>query len=141
MNITAKDEVLPMLTTDIDIRESVPASQGHSCVIINGHASIQAFINQPIAKHSEIIPPLLSGKYIAITVRIASGFMLSLTGTSAAIVLRLVPVRTMKHRPEHKIIMGRDVALQHIWDQFIALDENKANLAYFLSIMLMSVRT
>lgn len=72
---------------------------------------------------------------------IASGFMLSLTGTSAAIVLRLVPVRTMKHRPEHKIIMGRDVALQHIWDQFIALDENKANLAYFLSIMLMSVRT
>lgn len=37
------------------------------------------------------------------------------------------------------IIFGTDVPLQHIWDQFIALDENNVDFTCLLSMMLVNV--
>ena len=42
-------------------------------------------------------------------------------------------VRTGKLRPIHKLIQGPGVPLPQVWNQFMAMDENKADLAHFLS--------
>ena len=41
--------------------------------------------------------------------------------------------RTGKLRPIHKVINSPNVPLPQVWEQFMALDENKADLAEFLS--------
>ena len=44
--------------------------------------------------------------------------------------------RTGKRRPIRKIVSGPEVPLPQVWDQFIALGENKADLADILSVLL-----
>ena len=45
--------------------------------------------------------------------------------------------RTGKKRPIRKIVDSEEVVLPQVWAQFIALEENKADLAFFLSEALM----
>ena len=44
--------------------------------------------------------------------------------------------RTGNKRPIRKVIDSKDVRLPQMWPKFISLDENKANLAEFLSNLL-----
>ena len=41
-----------------------------------------------------------------------------------------------KKKPIRKLIDGPDVPLPQVWSQFVAMDENKADLAHFLSEMI-----
>ena len=45
--------------------------------------------------------------------------------------------RTGKKRPIRKMVDSEEVVLPQVWAQFIALEENKADLAFFLSEALM----
>ena len=47
----------------------------------------------------------------------------------------------VKKRPIRKVIDGRNVPLPQVWSNFIASDENKADLARFLTEIIMTKGT
>lgn len=137
MNTTSKSELLSLLTTDMDIEKASALQDGNitTCVLIDGHAMIQA-MGKPQGCHT-------FGDYIAVAVK--SVFKhLGETTTCVDITFdrylgnqprksSIRSKRTGKRKPIRKLFQGPDVPLPQVWNQLIALEDNKADLAFFLS--------
>lgn len=138
MNSTAKSQMLNILTSDLNIATpgTIPRLDLLTCVIIDGHAMIQT-LGKPQGCQN-------FGDYAGVFVRaVYKNFEVGRTtrvdvtfdryfGTMS-IKAPTRAKRTSKRRPIRKIIENPEVPLPQVWEQFISLDENKADFAEFLS--------
>jgi len=142
MNQTNKADMLHILTNDVDIETpaNIPSLQEPSALIIDGHAMIQAmgkpshcrtFADLGRTYHERIVK-LFHQSFTRIDIvfdrYIGTGSIKSATRSK----------RGQKKRPIRKIIDRGDVPLPEVWDRFIALDQNKADLAKFVAEYLIS---
>ena len=141
MNTTSKADILTLLSkeTGVNIPSDLPpSSQGKTCVVIDGHALIQSMGKPRECKtfedygssFSKVVLKHFKGSVTRVDVafdRYQQGSIKC--GTR-------IKRKKMK-RPIRKIINRPDVPLPEAWDQFIAMSENKADLANYLSGYLM----
>ena len=139
MNSTSKSALLQILSKDIGIDVpyeicNVENGSTSTCVLIDGHALIQK-LGKPsncrtFGDYAEVFSQAVL-KYFRHSVKrvdiIFDRYLVESIKSSTR------GKRLGKKRPIRKIINHRDVPLPQTWAQFIALDENKADLAQFLS--------
>ena len=106
-----------------------------TCVIIDGHALIQA-LGKPKESHtfgdySDIFLHAVTKYHRANQTRVVVTFDRYIEKESIKAATR--HKRTGKKRPIRKLIEGPDVPLPQVWSNFISLDENKADVARYLS--------
>ena len=139
MNSTSKSEMLKILTQDYEI--STPSEIPHNlqliptCVLIDGHALIQK-IGKPsecstFGDYANVFIKAVCKNFFGLVTRVDVVFDRYIGPESIKAPTR--QKRTGKKRPIRKVIDNDDVPLPQVWSQFISLDENKSNLAEFLS--------
>ena len=143
MNTTSKSDLMNLLTSDmgVGVPEILPDAKLRTCTIIDGHALIQV-IGKPAgcltfgdyADHflKSVIKNLNEN-----TTRVDVAFDRYLGRTSIKSSTR--DKRVGKRRPIRKLVSGPEVPLPQAWEQFIAMDEYKADLAHILSEALTSM--
>ena len=110
-----------------------------TCVLIDDHAKIQALGKpQGCSSFGDYADTFVTSVFKHLrhtTTRVAVTFDRSLGQHSIKSSKRLK--RTAKRRPVWKLIQGPEVPLPQIWSQFIALEDNKTDLATNLSTELL----
>ena len=139
MNSCAKSNLLDILTKDIDIL-SIPTLEPEagtkSCVVIDGHALIQA-LGKPANCHTfDNLANIFTNKVFGMldnsVSRVDVVFDRYIGATSIKAPTR--SKRCGRKKPLiRKVINRSDLPLPQVWEHFISLDENKADLACFLS--------
>ena len=137
MNQTSKSDMLSLLTTALEIEtpSDIPKSELQTCVLIDGHATIQA-LGKPHGCNTfgDYADAFLTSVFKHLrhtTTRVDVTFDRYLGQQSIKSSTRTK--RTAKRRPVRKLIQGPKVPLPQVWTQFIALEDNKADLATYLS--------
>ena len=141
LNSANKADMLKLLTKDLEvqIRREIPQTKGKTCVLIDGHALIQALGKphgcQTFNDYGNVFFASVT-KYFKSTVsridlvfdRYQSDSIKNITRNK----------RVKKKKPIRKIIHHGDIRLPQVWDQFLSLGVNKADLANFLSELIIS---
>ena len=141
MNSSAKSDILSLLTHDLGIEtpSDLPRTNEPTSVLIDGHALIQALGKpkncQTFGDYADVFCRAVFKHLGGSTTRVDVTFDRYLGSQSIKAPTR--SKRTGNRRPIRKIIEGSHVQLPQVWDQFIALDDNKADLAHFLSTELL----
>ena len=141
MNTTAKSDLLSLLTTaqEIAVPAEVPKTDLTTCVLIDGHALIQA-LGKPqgcttFSDYATVFARSVLKHIDHNTTRVDVTFDRYLGGQSIKSSTR--SKRKGKRRPVRKLTQTPDIPLPQVWDQFIALEDNKADLPAFLSAELL----
>ena len=135
MNSTQKSAMLPLLTKDLGVEtvKGTPETTGKTCIIIDGHALIQSLGNPSKCKtfgdyannfENNVIKEF-SGSVSRIDVVFDQYRLLSIKSTTRS-------KRAGQKRLIRKVIDRDDLQLPQVWKNFIALNENKEDLAMFL---------
>ena len=141
MNTTSKSDLLFLLTTAMGIEtpSDIPESDMQTCVLIDGHAKIQALGKpQGCSSFGDYADTFVASVFKHLrhtTTRVDVTFDRYLGLQSIKSSTRIK--RTAKRRPVRKLIQGPEVPLPQVWSQFIALEDNKADLATYLSTELL----
>lgn len=137
MKNTQKSALLPLLTTGLGIEKvkGAPETTGKTCIIIiiDGHALIQSLGKPPRCKtfgdYAKTFEKTVMKQILGTVSRIDVVFdqyrPLSIKSTTRS-------KRAGQTRPIHKVINRDDLPLPQAWKNFIALGENKEDLALFL---------
>lgn len=135
MNSTPKSELISILMAGLDTPPEIPNADMKTCVLIDGHALIQALGKphgcQTFGDYADVFIKSLTKYFGENTKRVDIVFDRYIGEESIKAVTR--SKRMGKKKPIRKLIDGPDVPLPQVWSNFIALDENKADLAKFLS--------
>lgn len=137
MNPSSKADLLPLLTTDlkVEITQELPKTDNPTCVLIDGHALIQSLGKphgcQSFGDYADVFYKAVIKHLHGSSTRVDITFDRYLGSDSIKSATR--SKRTGRLRPIRKLIQGPGVPLPQVWNQFIAMDENKADLAHFLS--------
>ena len=143
MTTTAKSDLLPLLTEQLGIERPVelPATSSLTCLLIDGHALIQA-LGKPTKcktfdayanKFKETVEGYFSSSVTGVDVVFDQYRDMSIkSGTRTE--------RLGQKKPIRKVISRGDLALPQVWTNFLALGDNKQDLANFLTKKL-AVRT
>jgi len=141
MNSTTKAQILNVLTfdRDIDTPSRVPESDIPTCAIIDGHALVQA-IGKPqgcdtFGNYADVYVQAVYRHFGVSVTRVDVAFDRYLGGQSIKVTTRAK--RIGKRRPIRKLVTNRDTPLPQVWDQYISNEDNKGDLAEFLSNELM----
>ena len=141
MNSTPKAQILNVLTSDrgIDTPPRVPASDIPTCVIVDGHALVQA-IGKPqgcntFGDYADVYVQAVYRHFGNSVTRVDVAFDRYLGGRSIKVTTRTK--RKGKRRPIRKLVTNRDTPLPQVWEQYISQEDNKSDLAEFLSNELM----
>ena len=136
MRSTQKSAMLPLLTTGLGIEKvkGAPQTTGKTCIIIDGHALIQSLGKPPNCKtfgdYAKTFQKTVLKQFCGTVSRIDIVFdqyrLLSIKSTTRS-------KRVGRTRPIRKVINRDDLPLPQTWKNFIALGENKEDLALFLS--------
>ena len=135
MNSTSKSDMVDILTVDTEILHCIPIPAAHkTCVLIDGHAVIQAMGKPPNCKtfrdyaqvFLKVICQYIDGSVQRIDVLFDTYIEYLVKAAARA-------KRNTKRRPIRRIIDREDLPLPQVWENFIALPENKADLANCLS--------
>ena len=140
MNSTSKSDMTDILTGDIEVQYNIPAQKGlnKTCVVIYGHALIQALGKPHNCKTFQDYAIVFFNavtKHINATVKRIDVLFDTYIENSIKAAARAK--RSNKKRLIRRIIDREDLPLPQVWANFIALSENKADLANFLSQYLM----
>ena len=140
MNTTTKSDLMNVFTSDMNVGvpEVLPDSKLRTCAIIDGHAMIQA-LGKPagcvtFGDYADIFLNSVLRNFDETSTRVDVVFDRYLGRTSIKTSTR--GKRIGKRRPIRKLVSGPEVPLPQVWEQFIAMDENKADLAHILSEVL-----
>ena len=143
MNTTSKSDLMNLLTSDmgVGVPEILPDAKLRTCTIIDGHALIQV-IGKPtgyltFGDYADHFLKSVIKNFNENTTRVDVTFDRYLGRTSIKSSTR--DKRVGKRRPIRKLVSGPEVPLPQVWEQFIAMDENKADLAHILSEALTSM--
>ncbi len=137
MNSTVKSQILTVLSSQLNIvtPQSIPDSDILTCVIIDGHALIQSLGKphgcQTFGDYADVFVQSVNKHFRTGCTRVDVTFDRYLGQQSIKASTR--SKRTSKRRPIRKLIDSPDVPLPEVWDQYIALGQNKADLAEYLS--------
>ena len=136
MHSTQKSALLPLLTTGLGIEKvkGAPETTGKTCIIIDGHALIQSLGKPPKCKtfgdyantFKKTVVQQFRGTVSRIDVVFDQYRPLSIKSTTRS-------KRAGQTRPIRKVINRDDLPLPQAWTNFIALGENKEDLALYLS--------
>jgi len=135
MNSASKSELINILMAGLQVPPEVPEADKKTCVIIDGHALIQA-LGKPVGcqtfgEYADVFVKTVTRHFGQHTTRVDVVFDRYIGESSIKAVTR--SKRLGKKIPIRKLIDGPNVPLPQVWVQFIALDENKADLANFLA--------
>ena len=135
MNSTQKSAMLPLLTKDLGVEtvKGTPETTGKTCIIIDGHALIQSLGNPSKCKtfgdyannFEKNVIKEFSGSVSRIDVVFDQYRLLSIKSATRS-------KRAGQKRLIRKVIDRDDLQLPQVWKNFIALNENKEDLAMFL---------
>ena len=132
MNTTSKSDLLFLLTTamGIETTSDIPESDMQMCVLIDGHAKIQALGKpQGCSSFGDYADTFVASVFKHLrhtTTRVYVTFDRYLGQQSIKSSTHIK--RTAKRRPVRKLIQGPEVPLPQVWSQFIALEDNKQTL-------------
>ncbi|WAR24223.1 P52K-like protein [Mya arenaria] len=137
MNPTAKSDLLAVLTTDsaVFVQEELPVATLKTAIVIDGHAMIQA-LGKPdgcvtFGEYADVFVQCVLRYFNTTTHRIDVAFDRYIGKSSIKASAR--SKRSGNRRPIRRMITGPDVPLPQSLDTFLAMDENKADIARFLS--------
>jgi hypothetical protein len=135
MNSTSKADLINILTSGLQIRTEIQKSDLTTCVLIDGHALIQSIGKPPgcqtFCDYADVFMKKVTRHFGEQTTRVDVIFDRYIGENSIKASTR--SKRVGKKKPIRKLVEGRHIPLPSVWSQFIALDENKADLAKFLS--------
>ena len=135
MNSTQKSELVNVLTGGIHIPSVIPGANMKTCVLIDGHGLIQALGKphgcQTFGDYTNVFMNNVTSHFRCHTTRVDELFYRYTGQRPIKIVTR--PSRVGKKQPVRKVNDARNVPLPQVWSNFNASYENKANLARFLS--------
>ena len=143
MNSTQKSELSIVLADGIHIPSAIPEANLKTCVLIDGHGLIQG-LGKPHGCHmfgnyADVFMNNVTSHFICHTTQVDVVFDRYTGQQSIKTVTRLR--RVGKKKPVRKVIDGQNVPLPQVWSNFIASDEIKADLASFLSDIIMTKDT
>ena len=140
MNSTSKSDMIAIISANVETPPSVPdaAPTQWTCVLIDGHALIQS-LGKPnnALTFNDYAKVFLGAVTCHVKASVKRVDVVFDTYVKQSIKGPTREKRTGNKRPIRKIIENGDVPLPKVWNQFIALDDNKANLAEFLSDYIM----
>ena len=135
MNSTQKSELINVLADDIHIPSEIIEANMKTCELIDGHGLIQALGKphgcQTFGGYADVFLNNVTSHFRCHTTRIDVVFDRYTGQQSIKAVTR--SKRVGKRKPVRKVIDGRSVPLLQVSTNFIASDESKADLARFLS--------
>ena len=137
MHESQKLNILQVLTKDNDIvtPQVVPTTTDATCAIIDGHALIQSLCKpkdcQTFGQYATVFVTSVLRHFSANTTRVDVTFDRYFGSKSIKEATRVK--RKGKRRPIRKLTTSPNVPLPQIWEQYITHDDNKADLAEFLS--------
>ena len=135
MRSTGKSSLLSILAENIDILDQIPDSDNRTCYIIDGHALIQSLQKPSNCKtfgdYANTFINIVMSFFKGSIFRVDVIFDRYLGDMSIKSFTR--EERNEKKRPIRKNITSAEVPLPESWDQYICSDDNKADLAAFLS--------
>ena len=143
MNPTQESELINVLADGIPTPSPIPEANMKTCVMIDGHGMIQALGKphecQTFGDYADILLNNVTSHLRCHTTRVDVVFD-RYTGQQS---IKAVPksMRVGKKRLIRKVIDGRNVPLPQVWSNFIASDENKADLARFLTEIIVTKGT
>ena len=166
LHSTSKAELIDILKGQINIPSDLPETDMKTCVLIDGHALIKALGKpngcQTFGEYADaffnvvrcyfdrniclcLIPDgtcTLSGPKKSRTARIHKqssrvDVVFDRYIGEDSIKASTRAKRIGKTKPIRKVIDGPHVPLPHVWSNFISMDENKSDIANFLSEMIM----
>ncbi len=138
MNSTSKSDMLTILTNDLGIEVlhslPLPTPQHRTCMLFDGHALIQS-LGKPSQCNSFNDYAEVFFKKVSSCLQddIKQVHVIFDTYQQQSIKASTRSKRTTKKRPIRRVINRGDMPLPQVWDQFIAMNENKADLAHFLT--------
>ncbi|XP_071479491.1 uncharacterized protein [Diadema antillarum] len=139
LNSTPKAELISALMGEVHTPSNVPDTNLKTCLLIDGHALIQS-LGKPrgcrtFGEYADVFTNVVTQNFGKVTTRVDVVFDRYIGGSSIKAATR--ERRVGKKKPIRKLIDGPHTLLPQTWNQFIALDENKADLAAFLSTSMM----
>jgi hypothetical protein len=148
MNTTSKSDILGIITTDqgVNVTAHIPDSpheeSTRTCVLIDGHALIQS-TGKPrdcnsFNEYANHIIGKITKYFGGSTTRVDVVFDRYIGSQSIKNSTRVA--RTGTKKPIRRLINDGETPLPQVWDQFVCLDENKAELASFLTRRLIAQR-
>ena len=140
MNSVQKSDLLSLLPEKLSLETSTnlpqPKENKNSCIIIDGHALIQALgkpaTSETFKEYGDIFISMVARKFTKSVRRIDVVFDRYIGKDSIKIFTRTKRTGKTK-RPIRKAISDGNVPMPQVWAQFISSDENKAELAEYLS--------
>ena len=133
MNSTQKSKLINVLADGIHIPSAIPEANTKTCVLIDGHGLIQALGKphgcQRFGDYADVFMNIVTCHFICNTTRVDVVFDRYTGNQSIKAVTR--SKRVWKKKPVHKVIDGRYIPIPQVLSNFIASDENKADLASF----------
>ena len=143
MNSTQKSELINVLVDGIPIPSAIPEANMKTCVMIDGRGLIQALGKphgcQTFGDYTDIFLNNVTSHFRCHTTRVDVVFYRYTGQQSIKAVTR--SKRVGKKRPIRMVIDGRNVPFPQVWSNFIASDENKADLARFLTEIIVTKGT
>ena len=137
INPTTKSDMLFLLTTAMDVETpaDVPKSKLSTCVLIDGHAKFQS-LGKPadcssFGDYANVFDASVFKHFRHTTTRVDVTFGRYLGQQS--IKSSTLTKRSAKRRPVPKLIQGPEVPLPQVWAQFVALEDNKADIVTYVS--------
>ena len=134
INTTSKADLIGILTVGLIIPTAVPESNLSTCVLIDGHALIQAIGKPPecqtFGDYAEVFMKKVTRHFGEHTTRVDVVFDRYIGDNSIKAAIRS---KRAAKKPIRMLVEGQHIPLPSVWSQFIGLDENKADLAKFLS--------
>ncbi|CAB3993808.1 Hypothetical predicted protein [Paramuricea clavata] len=141
LNSTTKSDLVNILMDGETIPHTIPAPTMHqnTCVLIDGHALVQALGKPQTCRTFDDYARVF---FRAVTAHIDEHVrrvdVVFDTYVKQSIKSATRAKRGIKKRPVRKIINRGDLSLPQVWANFVALSDNKADLARFLSEYIMS---
>ena len=132
MNIlTSEEKILPTIPT--------PTLHHNTCVLIDGNALIQTLGKpQTCRTFNDYARTFFRAATACVDEHVKQVDVVFDTYIKHSIKSATRTKRSLKKRPVRKIIDQGDLSLPQVWANFIALGDNKADLARFLSDYLLS---
>ena len=132
MHSTSKAELIDILKGQINIPSELPETDMKTCVLIDGHVLIKALGKpngcQTFGEYADAFFNVVRRYFNVVFDRYIGEDSIK-ASTRAK--------RIGKTKPIRKVIDGPHVPLPHVWSNFISMDENKSDIANFLSEMIM----
>ena len=139
MHSTSKAELIDILKGQINIPSELPETDMKTCVLIDGHALIKALGKpngcQTFGEYADAFFNVVRRYFERNISRVDVIFDRYIGEDSIKASTRAK--RIGKTKPIRKVIDGPHVPLPHVWSNFISMDENKSDIANFLSEMIM----